>query len=197
MKIANWLLLVVLSSPIVFATAQEERIEIISDAKPPLPMPLEGGSRWLRFALRTPQARQSLLPSPTTRPDVTSDVQALEGVHQRIGSVVSGTLFDGIGTVSPAERQQIWKGMAAEWRVAEAERAQQTAYSQQVIAESQFSEAYDPTLTAIAQLRASARNLDQAAADLEDVGKYAAADRLRASANRLRHEARDFASEQE
>jgi hypothetical protein len=43
----------------------------------------------------------------------------------------------------------------------------------------------------------SARSLDQAAADLEDAGKYAEADRVRASANRLRREAREFASEQE
>jgi hypothetical protein len=55
----------------------------------------------------------------------------------------------------------------------------------------------DPTQAAVEQLRGSARNLDQAAADLEDAGKYSAADRLRATAQRLRREAREFAAAHE
>lgn len=51
----------------------------------------------------------------------------------------------------------------------------------------------NPVQAATEQLRASARNLDAAAADLEDAGNYAAADRLRSSAQRLRREARDLA----
>jgi hypothetical protein len=41
-------------------------------------------------------------------------------------------------------------------------------------------------------LRSSARNLDVAAADLEDAGKYTEADRLRELAQTLREEAREL-----
>lgn len=51
----------------------------------------------------------------------------------------------------------------------------------------------DPIESATAQLRASARNLDSTAADLEDAGKFAEADRIRGFSQRLRREARELA----
>ncbi|WP_254512438.1 hypothetical protein [Anatilimnocola floriformis] len=218
LKFASWLLMVgmlVITSQaeekgLEEKIQEEERVEIVTDSRLPLPLPLDG-SRWLRYARLTPAIKQFFAPAAQPQqPEESVEVRELTEAQRRIGSVVKGTIFDGIGGSTDAERRQIWQRMAQDAKAADAALEKQIVSQiqqqpvQRVASESgpfnllqSYSQPVNPTHVAIAQLRLSARNLDQAAADLEDAGKYDEADRIRASANRLRREARDFASEPE
>ena len=213
LKFASWMLLA--CSLVGTSQAQEEvseeRRDIITDARMPLPLPMEGGSRWLRYALLSPAHKQLISPVQQRQPDVSGEVRELREAQRRIGgSLVKGPLFDGVGGSTEAEQQRIFQRMAQEARTADSALTDQIVgqIAQQPVTRvanesgpftllQSYSQPADPTHVAIAQLRMSARNLDQAAADLEDAGKYGEADRIRASANRLRREAREFASEQQ
>lgn len=137
-------------------------------------------------------------------PEASRDVRAIEGIRERIGgSVLKGTRFE--GTMDSAE----FRRLATEWEKEWMERPSSMSGVHDVPGISgpsydspsshahlpapvQHSEPLDPLQAATEQLRASARNLDLLAADLEDAGKFKEADRLRASAQKLRREARDF-----
>lgn len=137
-------------------------------------------------------------------PEASRDVRAIEGIRERIGgSVLKGTFLEGKAALDDAE----FRRKAAEWEREFMEGSHLGVHDVPGIsgphnlapsshahlpAPVQYSEPLDPLQAATQQLRVSARNLDLLAADLEDAGKFKEADRLRASAQKLRREARDF-----
>lgn len=186
------------------AFAQVPRIEELPAG--PAPRALEGGARWLQNSLLAPLLRQSAPPVPPAKganEQVAPEVRELSDAQQRIGSVVKGSFLEKYG--EPTDRdlqQQIWGRLTKNWRAEEAATTHRVSDEAPAEVSSMpvfdpYQQPVDPTQIAVEQLRGSARNLDQAAADLEDAGKYAAADRLRASAQRLRREAREFVASQE
>jgi hypothetical protein len=137
-----------------------------------LPVPFAPSAfSWLRMAF----ARDSGEASPKRLP--------FEAIREK------RDLFEGsaLGGVSPAEFHRAYREVE---RQAE---DQQPASDGEIFLPTQPLVPAYPVEAAAAQLRASARNLDNAAADLEDAGKYAEADRIRSYARRLRREARELA----
>jgi hypothetical protein len=180
-----WTAVVIISlgGPAVSALAQDE-----APGDAALPLPIQTGTRWLRYALLAPfQQPAPVINAPS------AEASELEGVRERVGGgIFRGTLFDG----NQEQDRALFQQALARW-----EAEQQPQACPRVIEwpaqPAQYAPSPNPMQAASEQLRVSARNLDSVAADLEDAGKYAEADRLRASAKKLRREAREFAQPQQ
>ncbi|QDU26412.1 hypothetical protein ETAA8_14900 [Anatilimnocola aggregata] len=107
-------------------------------------------------------------------------------VHHRRGSVLKGSLLEKLG--GPVQEQDF---SAALDRVAAAQRQTGTDHSLPL---APTAPSVDELQLAAGQLRVIARSLESLAADHEDLGQYAEADRLRAAVQRLRHEARTLSA---
>jgi hypothetical protein len=200
------LLLLTLSLVPANAVAQVPRIDDLPTADARAPLPIGGGARWLNYSLLASLMKRPAPPvAKPVKDQADAEVQEVIGVQDRIGSVVKGSFLESM--VSPADKADQRRFLA---ELAKKSYAEGAAITQRVSDESpqEFNSSLpvfnpytqqpvDPTQAAIEQLRNSARNLDQAAADLEDAGKYSTADRLRATAQRLRREAREFAAAEE
>lgn len=200
------LLLLTLSLVPANAVAQVPRIDDLPTADARAPLPIGGGARWLNYSLLASLMKRPAPPvAKPVKDRADAEVQEVIGVQDRIGSVVKGSFLESM--VSPADKAEQRRFLAELTKKSYAEGA---AITQRVSDESpqEFNSSLpvfnpytqqpvDPTQAAIEQLRNSARNLDQAAADLEDAGKYSTADRLRTTAQRLRREAREFAAAEE
>lgn len=164
------------------AQTEPERVQAAPPAAP-LPLPfspsaIETGARWLRMALAPGRAAEA----PLGR-------LPFESIREKRGSVIQGSALSNYsGNVSD---QDEFHRLVSEYARQDQEREDHAAEGYSLPPLQQFIPA-DPLQAATAQLRVSARNLDAAAADLEDAGNYVAADRLRSSAQRLRREAREL-----
>lgn len=185
------------------AVAQVPRIADLPTADTRAPLPMGGGARWLNYSLLAPlMKRPAPPPAKPVQDQADAEAQEVIGVQDRIGSVVQGSFLESM--LSPADKAEQRRFLA---ELAKKSRDESAPTTQRVSDETpqEFNSSLpvynpytqqpiDPTQAAVEQLRDSARNLDQAAADLEDAGKYSTADRLRATAQRLRREAREFAA---
>lgn len=197
------------------ASQERARVEATISDNPTLPLPIQTGARWLRYALLAPlgagEATCEECPAKAqaeNRKGDSPEACEINAVRERLGgSVVRGRVFD--GEPSAAADQAHFDRFIDEFmnRPATADAHYVPGISEPPanhrvapahlpvpIGPSHLLRNYehDPLQAASEQLRASARNLDSTAADLEDAGKYEEADRLRVMAGQLRSEAREF-----
>lgn len=170
--------------------------EIVNPALP-LPLPIAQGARWLRYSLLAPLQPQSAQQSAPKQEEVSPEVRELEGVMQnRIGSVLRGTIFDGGNPAhDQAEQRRILAELERQHLAKErgnTKRVSDDGETETLPENMHWLTPADPLQAAAEHLRASARNLDLVAADLEDAGKYKEADRLRSRAQQMRSDARGF-----
>lgn len=190
----GWCLVVAVGWNVDAAPAvAQERIEI--GAESALPLPLQSSARWLRLALLAPLQKAQLAKEEAKTEEPSPQVQAIEGLQQQLGgSVVRGKVFDDAAPVDKAELRRVLTDIEQRQLRELPHSPPQVCNWQRVSpgANVQYAQPLDPVQAATEQLRSSARNLDSLAADLEEGGKYKEADRLRASAQKLRREARTF-----
>jgi len=142
-------------------------------------------------ATKSGDAKRACVPQPPKpTQSAPEELELLNRIRREVGSPLEASLFQGRSSTTSGEKQSAPSFEAAYSAAAEGMRndGPETSWAGRILPEG--TEGANPLAVYTRALRAAARRLEMAAADLEDAEHYENADQLRERARQLRLDAR-------